>query len=78
MKVMLTMSRSVVRMVRRTPPSATCTEPRFSWHTLARVDHTSVVEKSVVEMGSHTSHLAMLEYVESALTTMENVLQRSK
>ena len=71
---MLNMSRSVVRMARHTPPSATCTGRRFSWPTLVHVDHTSAMEKSVVGMESHMSHLAMLEYVESALTTMESVL----
>lgn len=75
---MLIMSRFVVRMARHTPLSATCTRQRFSWPTLAHVDHTSAMEKSVVGMGSHMSHLAMLEYVESASTTMENVLQRSE
>ena len=78
MKATLIMSRSVVRMARRTLLSATCIGQRFSWPTLAHVDHTSAVEKSVVGMGLHMSHLATQEYVESALTTMENVLQKSK
>ena len=74
----VTMLRCVVRTGRHIPPSATYTRLVFSWHTLGRVDLTSVTVKSAEMMESRMNLHAMPELTVSVLITQESALLKSK